>query len=148
MHYASPPNRRQALGYLRRDLFGGVTAVRDMAGDTRALGELAREARMGEIPVARHLLRRADGGAGVLYRPAGGNRHARRDARPGRVDARDHARHRSALAVANAHGTGATAIKIYADLGPELVHDITAEAHRQGMLVWAHAAVFPASPPR
>jgi imidazolonepropionase-like amidohydrolase len=49
-------------------------------------------------------------------------------------------------AVAEAHGTGAAAIKIYANLPGERVAAITAEAHRQGMLVWAHAAVFPASP--
>jgi imidazolonepropionase-like amidohydrolase len=50
------------------------------------------------------------------------------------------------LAVAEARGTGATAIKIYADLPASLVDAITAEAHRQDMQVWAHAAVFPAIP--
>ena len=50
------------------------------------------------------------------------------------------------LAVAEAKGTGATAIKIYADLPAPLVRAVTAEAHRQHLLVWAHAAVFPASP--
>jgi imidazolonepropionase-like amidohydrolase len=50
------------------------------------------------------------------------------------------------IAIAEAHGTGPTAIKIYADLPPTLVRAITNEAHRQHMLAWAHAAVFPASP--
>jgi imidazolonepropionase-like amidohydrolase len=50
------------------------------------------------------------------------------------------------IAVAEARGTGATAIKIYADLPGDLVDAITREAHRQGALVWTHAAVFPASP--
>src|SRR5438552_16220654 len=50
------------------------------------------------------------------------------------------------LAVAEAKGTGASAIKIYADLPGEDVKRITDEAHRQRLLVWAHAAVFPASP--
>ena len=50
------------------------------------------------------------------------------------------------LAVAVARGTGATAIKIYADLTAEAVVAITAEAHGQGLRVWAHGAVFPASP--
>jgi imidazolonepropionase-like amidohydrolase len=50
------------------------------------------------------------------------------------------------LAVAMARGTYATAIKIYADLPGERVKAIAAEAHRQGFPVWAHAAVFPASP--
>ncbi|MGH8253341.1 MAG: amidohydrolase family protein [Steroidobacteraceae bacterium] len=50
------------------------------------------------------------------------------------------------LAIAAARGTGATAIKIYADLPASLVKSITAEAHRQHLLVWSHAAVFPALP--
>jgi hypothetical protein len=49
------------------------------------------------------------------------------------------------LAVAEARGTGAIAIKIYADVPAQLVAAITEEAHRQGMLVWAHATVYPAT---
>jgi imidazolonepropionase-like amidohydrolase len=51
-----------------------------------------------------------------------------------------------ALAVAEAKGTGATGIKLYANLPAALVKAITAEAHRQGLRVWAHATVFPAKP--
>jgi imidazolonepropionase-like amidohydrolase len=50
------------------------------------------------------------------------------------------------LAVARAAGTNAVAIKIYANLPAVLVQAITAEAHRQGLLVWAHGMVFPATP--
>jgi imidazolonepropionase-like amidohydrolase len=50
------------------------------------------------------------------------------------------------LAVAEAHGTYATAIKLYADLSPELAAKITEEAHRQNMKVWAHATLYPAKP--
>ncbi|MBV8157591.1 MAG: amidohydrolase family protein, partial [Dyella sp.] len=49
-------------------------------------------------------------------------------------------------AVTLARGTSATAIKVYADLPPELVAAITAEAHRQHIMVWAHSAVFPTRP--
>jgi hypothetical protein len=49
-------------------------------------------------------------------------------------------------AVTLARGTSATAIKIYANLPGDLVAKITAEAHRQGVLVWAHTAVYPATP--
>ena len=49
-------------------------------------------------------------------------------------------------AAAEARGTGATAIKLYAALSPELVVAATAEGHRQGMLVWAHAAMAQVSP--
>ena len=50
------------------------------------------------------------------------------------------------IAVAQAKGTSATAIKLYADLEPELASRITAEAHRQHMLVWSHATLYPAKP--
>jgi imidazolonepropionase-like amidohydrolase len=50
------------------------------------------------------------------------------------------------LAVAEAKATGATGIKLYANLPAALVKEIAAEAHRQGMLVWTHATVFPAKP--
>lgn len=50
VHMATPPNAVQAKAMLRRNLYGGVTAVRDMADDLRSVGELAREARMAEIP--------------------------------------------------------------------------------------------------
>src|SRR5213075_3254491 len=49
-------------------------------------------------------------------------------------------------AVTLARGTSATAIKIYANLPGDLVARIAAEAHRQHLLVWAHAAVYPATP--
>jgi len=50
------------------------------------------------------------------------------------------------LAVARAKGTNATAVKIYANLPGDIVAKITSEAHRQGMRVWAHGMVFPATP--
>ena len=145
-HLATPPNRRFAEAMMRRDLYGGITTVRDMADDLRQLADLSRAARVGEVA-----------GPDIHY--------AALMAGPEFFeDPRTHATTRGAvagqvpwmqaitlqtdlpLAVARAAGTGATAIKIYADLPGPLVAAITAEAHRQGALVWAHAAVFPASP--
>ena len=50
VHLATPPDRRKAEAVLRRNLYGGVTMVRDMADDLRSVGELARASRVGEIP--------------------------------------------------------------------------------------------------
>jgi imidazolonepropionase-like amidohydrolase len=50
------------------------------------------------------------------------------------------------LAVAQARGTYATAIKLYADVSGRLAAKITQEAHRQHRLVWAHATLYPAGP--
>jgi hypothetical protein len=49
VHLATLANPREARAYLRRELYSGVTAVRDMAGDIRLLGELKREAGFDEI---------------------------------------------------------------------------------------------------
>jgi len=48
--------------------------------------------------------------------------------------------------VAMARGSSASGLKIYADLEAADVRRITAEAHRQGLPVWAHAMVHPARP--
>src|SRR6185437_4521830 len=50
VHLATWPNLPYAEAIQRRNLYAGITAVRDMAGDTRELGFLARDARIGNFP--------------------------------------------------------------------------------------------------
>ncbi|MFD1611192.1 amidohydrolase family protein [Sphingomonas tabacisoli] len=146
VHLATPPDRKEAEAVLRRNLYGGVTAVRDMADDLRAVAELAREAEQGEIAAPDIVFAALMAGRPFFADPrvAAASRGWKPGTAPwmqaidGKTDLR--------LAVARAKGTGAAAIKIYADLPPNLVAAITAEAHRQGMLVWAHSAVFPTRP--
>ncbi|MCY3599147.1 MAG: hypothetical protein OXN85_04140 [Gemmatimonadetes bacterium] len=49
-HLATLADRAAAEFELNRFIYGGVTTVRDMAGDVRALAELQRAALVGEIP--------------------------------------------------------------------------------------------------
>lgn len=146
VHLATPPNRRYAEAMLRRDLYGGVTAVRDMADDLRQVADLARAARVGEIPAPDIYYAALFAGPEFFEDPR--TQAVTAGETPGQtpwmraIDAATDLRQ----AVAEARGTGATAIKIYADLPGSLVAAITAEAHRQGLKVWAHAAVFPATP--
>ncbi|MCP2337780.1 amidohydrolase family protein [Actinomadura rupiterrae] len=145
-HLATPPDRPRAEAALRRDLLGGVTAVRIMADDLRQIADLARASRVGEI--AAPDLRYAALAAGPSFFEDPRTWQVSQGETPGAVpwmqaiepgtDLR--------LAVAMARGTHATAIKIYADLPGATVAALTAEAHRQGLRVWAHAAVFPATP--
>jgi imidazolonepropionase-like amidohydrolase len=145
-HLATPPDRPRAEAQMRRDLYGGITGMRDMADDLRQIADLARAALVGEIPgpdIAYAALM-----AGPVFFDDARTHDVTRGAVAGAVPwmrAVD-ARTNLPIAVAEAHGTGASAIKIYADLPAERVAAITAEAHRQGLRVWAHAAVFPASP--
>jgi len=145
-HLATPPNRRQAEANMRRDLYGGVTAVRDMADDLRSVGELARASRAAEIPGPDIYYAALMAGPSFFADPR--THAATFGVEPGHapwmqaIDAKTDIR----TAVTLAKGTSATAIKIYANLPAGLVSKIAGEAHRQGMLVWAHSAVYPATP--
>jgi len=146
VHIATPPNPKRAQAILRRNLYAGVTAVRDMADDLRSVGELAREARTGEIPSPDIYYAVVMAGPEFFADPrvAAASYGVKPGTSPwmqsidGKTDLRE--------AVTLARGTSATALKVYADLPPELVKAITAEAHRQHMMVWAHSAVFPTRP--
>ncbi|MFI6497982.1 amidohydrolase family protein [Nonomuraea typhae] len=145
-HLSTPPNREQAEHAMRRQLYGGVTAIREMAGDLRQMADLERAALLGEIPGPD--IHSAALMAGPSFFDDPRTWQVTQGTTPGTapwmqaVDDTTDLR----VAVAMARGTGAVAIKIYADLEPALVAAISGEAHRQGMRVWAHAAVFPAKP--
>jgi imidazolonepropionase-like amidohydrolase len=133
--------------FLHALLLGGVTGIRDMAGDDRLLQFLADQANsdafaspdifyvalMAGPTFFKEDFRAQDASKGepLGFAPWMQAITARTDVR---------------LAVAEAKGTGATGIKLYANLPAALVEVITAEAHRQGLRVWTHATVFPAKP--
>ena len=144
-HLATPPDRKFAEAMMRRDLYGGVTAARCMGDDLRALADLARASRLGEIP-----------GPDLYYAALFAGPDFMTDSRmiACRQGVTGVAPWLQAIddktdlanAVTLAKGTGAIAIKIYTNLSPPLVAKIVAEAHRQGMQAWAHGMVFPSTP--
>ena len=146
VHLATVPNRSRAEAELYRALYSGVTAVRDMAGDARALASLARDARLGEIEAPDVFYSALMAGPSFFADPRPQSSAAGEKA--GRVPWMQAVTVETdlSLAVALARGTSASGIKIYANLEAGLVERITAEAHRQGMIVWAHSMVFPARP--
>lgn len=133
--------------FLHALMLGGVTGIRDMAGNDRLLGYLAQQTNTDAIP-----------GPDIFYTAlmAGPSFFAKDD----RVEASAPGEKAGATAwmravdattdlpqaIAEAKGTGATGIKIYANLPADLVTQITTEAHRQGLRVWTHATIFPAKP--
>jgi imidazolonepropionase-like amidohydrolase len=145
-HIATPPNRPVAEAALRRQVYGGVTAIRDMADDLRQIGDLARAALVGEIPGPDIHYAALMAGPGFFDDPR--TWQVSQGETPGHVpwmQAIDETTDLP-LAVAMARGTHAKAIKVYADLPAATVAAIAAEASRQGIGVWAHATVFPAAP--
>ncbi len=146
VHTATPPNRSRAEAVLRRDLYGGVTAVRDMADDLRAVGELTRASLVGEIAAPDIYYAALMAGPSFFDDP---RTHAvSAGVEPGHVPWMQAITPETdlPLAVAMARGTYASAIKIYANLPGDMVARIVAEAHRQHIAVWTHSAIFPATP--
>jgi imidazolonepropionase-like amidohydrolase len=133
--------------FLRALLMGGVTSVRDMAGDDRLLAYLARQANSGAFAAPDIFY------AALLSGPSFFAEDPRVQAASEGMPLGDApwmqaitASTDIPLAVARAKGTGATGIKLYANLPVDLVDAIAAEAHRQGLQVWTHATIFPARP--
>ena len=145
-HLGTAPNRPAAEAQLNRMLYGGVTAVRDMAGDARFLADLSRAARLAEIPAPEIFFSALMAGPEFFQDPR--THSSAQGAGPGHVPWLQAITAETDMptAVTLARGTGAAGIKIYADLPAAEVRRIVAEAHHQGFPVWAHAAIFPASP--
>lgn len=125
---------------------GGVTTVRDMAGDARQLAGLQQALLTGELTGPALYYSALLAGPPFMSDPrleaatvgyAQGTSPYMIPVTP-ETDV--------AEALARARGTGATGVKLYAALDPETVRTVTAEAHRHGLQVWAHSAIFPARP--
>jgi len=146
VHLATPPDRPYALAILRRDLYGGVTAVRDMGDDSRVMSELAYGARFNEFPAPDIAYVALFAGPGFFNDP-----RVQASSRGEIVGQTPWMREINAQtnlpeAITLARGTSASAIKTYANMDAETLARIVNEAHRQKIPVWSHAAVFPASP--
>ncbi|MDE2053772.1 MAG: amidohydrolase family protein [Xanthomonadaceae bacterium] len=141
------PDIAHYQAFLHALLQGGVTGIRDMAGDDRLLQFLAEQANSDAFASPDIFY------VALMAGPSFFKEDPRaQDASKGEplgfapwmqaITAKTDI----PLAVAEAKGTGATGIKLYANLPAALVKAITAEAHRQGLRVWTHATIFPATP--
>lgn len=133
--------------FLHALLLGGVTGIRDMAGNDRLLGYLAQQSNSGAIAGPDIFYSALMAGPSFFaeddrVQPSAPGENAGATAWMRSVDANTDL----PQAIAEAKGAGATGIKVYANLSADLVAKITAEAHRQGLRVWTHATIFPAKP--
>ena len=131
---------------LRGLLDDGVTTVRDMGGDARTLAVLARDARIGAIQSP--AIYYAAVFFGLPWLQDNRSHRSAPGVEPGEAPWSRAVTPDSDLRqlVAEARGTGAIALKLYASLEPPLVHRLVQEAHRQGLAVWSHATIFPSKP--
>jgi imidazolonepropionase-like amidohydrolase len=150
VHVATNPSavdrRDRAEVRLTNALRGGVVAVRDMGGDGRALADLARAAAVGDIASPLIVYSALLAGPEFFVDPR--VRASSAGVQPGRAPWARAVTDSSDVRqiVAEARGTGATGVKLYADLNSALVAHIAREAHAQQLAVWSHVTVMPARP--
>jgi imidazolonepropionase-like amidohydrolase len=148
VHLATDPGGRDvnAAEQLRGALRGGVTSVRDMAGDAIVLRDLALAAQNEETESPRIFFSAVVAGPTFFEDPR--TRTAAHGGRAGEVPWMRAITNTSDIAavVADAKRTGATGLKLYADLPPDLVARVVREGHAQGLRAWSHATIYPSRP--
>lgn len=123
----------------------GITTVRDMAGNAQYLSSCNAAIKAGKVAGPDIYYAAQFAGPGYFAMLGAG--------RKGEKDLGNTAWYRAISttadvkpAIADAKKAGVTGIKIYANLSKTLIREITNEAHRQGLLAWAHGAIFPSKP--
>lgn len=143
-HVATLANRERAQFILNRQLYGGITTARDMAGDVRSLMDLQRASLVKEIDAPDLRFSALMAGPDFFTDPRTVSSAAGET--PGAVTWMQAVTEDTDLreAVTLARGTWATGIKTYAAISGDLLAEIAAEARRQNIPVWAHVHVGPA----
>jgi reactive intermediate/imine deaminase len=150
VHHATSPddsdNDQITRMRLRNLLRGGVTSVRDMGGDTRALSSLKRRAETDVIQAPDIFYSVIIGGEEFFSDPR--TIASAKGRVPGQVDwmrAVDGETNFDEIML-RAAGTGATGIKIYAKVPANIIPKLEKSAKKHGLKVWSHVFVGPARP--
>ena len=149
VHFATNPTaerRDNAEKVLKKMLLSGITSVRDMAGDARALASLSRDALIGDIVAPNIYYSALMAGPKFFTDPR--TIETAQGGISGKMPymkAIDSTSNMS-LEMAQAIGTGASGIKMYAYLSNKDIKKIVDEARRQHMVVWSHASLQIAKP--
>ena len=150
VHLATDPEQGEdvedVIPKLGKYLRGGVTAVRDMGGDSRVLSYLARQALIDNIDSPDIYYSTIIGGPQFFEDPrtvSSAKGHQAGTVPWMRAVTKDTD---LAKVLAQARGSGATGIKIYRHVPAELILPLKKEADRQGLMTWAHLDVEPAPP--
>jgi imidazolonepropionase-like amidohydrolase len=141
-----PDTRAKAEAILRRAVQGGITSVRDLAGDARTLADIERALGSGELVAPEVVFSALFGGPDIFREGPTAQMAPGRE--PGAAAWSRQIDTNSDLSqfVAEAKGSGATNLKLYGDLSADLARALIREAQRQGLMTTAHATVFPARP--
>lgn len=130
VHLATMPASDIARRHLRRQIYSGITLVRDMAGDTRNLADLSRAAQIDEIESPDIYYSALMAGPSFFTDPR--TRTSALGVEPGNVPWMQAITKETdlTLAVAQAKGTWASGIKLYANLSGNLRRSLPALVRR------------------
>ncbi|MGK2935244.1 MAG: amidohydrolase family protein [Gemmatimonadaceae bacterium] len=144
--HLSGATRAEVRDLLEWIVQGGVTSTRDMAGDARDLAGIKRALISGELTGPSIYYSALMAGPAFMSDPrlAAATAGYEQGESPYMVPLTPETDLVRAMAMAK--GTGASGVKLYAALDASLVRAATREAHRVGLQVWAHSAIFPAKP--
>jgi imidazolonepropionase-like amidohydrolase len=128
-------------------LQAGITSVRDMGGDGAYLKDLQRTIEDGEVQGPEIYFSALLGGPDLILSDARAKLSTPMDYEMGEAPwmrVIEESTHIYKV-VRDAVECGARGVKIYSHISGEVVKEISSEAHRQGLKVWAHSVVFPAT---
>lgn len=123
----------------------GITTVRDMAGDAPFLADYKNAVAAGKVQGPDIFYAAQFAGSAYFEMMGRGSKDRKRQGTTPWYRAVNHKKEVK-QAIADAKKAGVTGIKIYASLSKELISEITNEARKQGLMAWAHGAIFPSKP--
>jgi len=128
---------------LTKALYFGITSLRDMAGDGAYLAELQQAIKSNELQAPDIYFSAVMAGSEFITSDARARiatpEYMELGKAPWMQEVDDETNIRKAIK--NAKRCGATGLKLYADLSPQLVKKLAKEAHNQGIMVWSHAFI-------
>jgi imidazolonepropionase-like amidohydrolase len=137
-HESEEALRKYSEDLLKKMLYGGITTVRDVGGKGYMLKKLQARSASFEIEAPKIYYSAFFAGPSYYEERKDKNFSACTQS----VDASTNVQE----AMAKAKKAGATGVKLYAAIDPDLLHELAAEAKKQGLGVWGHATVMSAKP--
>ena len=139
-------DRRDMQDRLERALRGGITGLRDMAGDARVLKDTVDSLRMGDYLGPQIVYSGLVGGPEMFDDPRVLEASQGYDAGTAPWLRAYRPEDDAGQIMTDIRTTGARAVKLYGHLDRDAVNRLIPAAHRAGLMSWAHATTFPARP--
>ncbi|MEP2668678.1 MAG: amidohydrolase family protein [Cyclobacteriaceae bacterium] len=143
VHLFRPNNRKEILTQF---LYSGITTVRDMGGDARVYQSLNDQIKEGSLEGPDIFYSANVFGPAFLKDPR--TKFAALGYEPGSAPWMRMITDESNLqtVVKEAKEAGVTGLKVYSNVSPELLLQLSEVAHSHGLKMWSHSSIYPSKP--